>query len=107
MKVKLNEEDKKLFERLAGHIVARRLTAVAVFYLESSKPLSFIGSQLMVFFQPFVQTFFDIKEYDRIMILMEDRDNVELFIQYIENAEADRKKIKKVEKKEKKSKTSK
>jgi hypothetical protein len=81
------DEDRKLMEKLASIIVSRRLTAMAIFFLESSKPLSFIGSQFLVVIQPFIQTFLNIEQYDRIAILMEDRDNVELFIQFIENAE--------------------
>lgn len=92
MKVIPTEEDKKLMDKLGGIIVSRRLTAIAIFLLESSKPLSFIGSQFLVFIQPFVQAFLEAKDYDRITLLMEDRDNVELFIQAIEKTESDRKK---------------
>ncbi len=87
----ITEEDKKLIEKLAGLVVSRRLTAMAVFFLESSKPLSFIGSQFLVFMQPFIQSFFNFQEYDRIAALMEDKNNVELLIQYIETQEAGRK----------------
>ncbi len=98
MKVELTEKDKKLMQKLADIIISRRLTAVAVFLLESCKPLNFLGSQFMVFIQPFVQTFLELKEYDRVAELIEDRDNVEFFIQVIEDTEANRKKKKKVEK---------
>ncbi|MEQ8220927.1 MAG: hypothetical protein ABRQ37_01395 [Candidatus Eremiobacterota bacterium] len=89
--MQIAEEDKKLMEKLAGLVVSRRLTAMAVFFLESSKPLSFIGSQFLVFMQPFIQSFFNFQEYDRITALMEDKNNVELLIQYIETQEAGRK----------------
>lgn len=89
--MQITEEDKKLMEKLAGLVVSRRLTAMAVFFLESSKPLSFIGSQFLVFMQPFIQSFFNFQEYDRITALMEDKNNVELLIQYIETQEAGRK----------------
>lgn len=89
--MQITEEDKKLMEKLAGIVVSRRLTAMAVFFLESSKPLSFIGSQFLVCMQPFIKTFFEFKDYDRITALMEDKDNVELLIQSIEKLEADKK----------------
>lgn len=89
--MQITEEDKKLMEKMAGLVVSRRLTAMAVFFLESSKPLSFIGSQFLVFMQPFIQSFFNFQEYDRITALMEDKNNVELLIQYIETQEAGRK----------------
>ena len=40
-------------ERLARRIVARGLATPAIFALESMKPLSFLGSQFLVFVQPF------------------------------------------------------
>lgn len=89
--MQITEEDKKLMEKLAGLVVSRRLTAMAVFFLESSKPLSFIGSQFLLFMQPFIQTFLNFKEYDRITALMEDKENVELLIQSIETLEAQKK----------------
>ncbi|MEQ8167601.1 MAG: hypothetical protein ABRQ38_01805 [Candidatus Eremiobacterota bacterium] len=89
--MQITEEDKKLMEKMAALVVSRRLTAMAVFFLESSKPLSFIGSQFLVFMQPFIQSFFNFKEYDRITALMEDKENVELLIQYIEAQESGKK----------------
>ena len=98
MKVIPTEEDKKRMEKFSNIIVSRRLTAPAIFMLESSKPLAFIGSQFLLFLQPFVTTFLDGKDYDRITELMEDKDNVELFIQTIEKTELDRKKTSKIKK---------
>ena len=56
----------------------------AVFLLESSKPLSFVGSQVLIFLQPFVEAFLTIRSYQRFAHLMEDRKNLELLIQRIE-----------------------
>ncbi|HPZ10269.1 MAG TPA: hypothetical protein PL110_19420 [Candidatus Eremiobacteraeota bacterium] len=88
----LSEEDKKLMDKMAGVIVSRRLTAIAIFFLESSRPLSFVGSQFLIFMQPFIQSIFNVQDYDRITKLMEDRNNVELFIQTIEDVESKRNK---------------
>lgn len=90
-----SKEDKKLLGKLAQTVVSRRLTAPAILFLETSKPLSFIGSQFLVAIQPFIQAVFNFNQYDRIVQLLEDRENVELFIQLIESMEAEKHKVKK------------
>jgi len=83
-----------LIQRLAKRIVDLRLSAPAIFFLESMKPLSFLGSQALVFLQPIVQSFFNFKEYDEITRMLEDRDNVEKLILEIERMESEEKKTK-------------
>jgi len=81
-------EKRDTLDQLAVKIVERRLSAPAILFLESSKPLSFLGNQAMVFFQPIVQTVFNFKTYDDIMDLLEDRDNIEYLLRKIEELEA-------------------
>ncbi len=81
-------EKRETLDRLAEKIIERRLAAPAILFLESSKPLSFLGNQTMVFFQPIVQTIFNFKTYDDIMDLLEDRDNIEYLLKKIEELEA-------------------
>lgn len=82
------ERQRELIERLAAKIVERRLTAPAVLFLESAKPLSFLGNQALIFFQPIVQTVFNFRVYDEITDLLEDRENVEHLLKKIEELEA-------------------
>ncbi len=82
------ERQKELIEKLAAKIVEMRLTAPAIFLLESSKPLSFLGSQALVFLQPVVQAVFPFKEYQEIAVMLEERENVERLIVAIERLEA-------------------
>jgi len=77
----------ELFTRMAQKIVDLRLTPVAIIMLESSKPVSFVGSQLMVFLQPIFTAVFPFRQYDEIAALLEERSNVELFIRKIEQVE--------------------
>jgi len=72
---------------IAQKVVDLRLAPVAIVMLESGKPLSFVGSQLMVFFQPIVTALFPFHQYDEIAALFEDRSNVEALIQMIEKLE--------------------
>jgi len=82
-------EQQEVLEKVAKKVVDWRMAVPAIMTLETAKPLSFIGSQVMVFFEPIVQTLFSMKHYDTFRELMEDRDNVERLLQLIEQYDAD------------------
>ena len=84
------ERRDELLGKIAQKVVDLRLTPVAVVTLESSKPISFISSQLMVFLQPIVTAVFPFHQYDEIAALMEERSNIELLAQKIEQLEDSR-----------------
>jgi hypothetical protein len=84
------ERRTEILTKIARKVVDLKLTPVAVVMLESTKPLSFVGSQLMVFFQPIVTALFPFREYDEVTALLEDRANVEALIQTIERLEDER-----------------
>ena len=77
----------EVLTKIAQKVVDLRLTPVAIVMLESGKPLSFVGSQLMVFFQPIVTSLFPFHQYDEVAALLEERSNVESLIQKIEELE--------------------
>jgi hypothetical protein len=81
------ERREEVLTKIAQKVVDLKLTPVAVVMLESSKPLSFVGSQLMVFFQPIVTSLFPFRQYDEVAALLEERANVEALIQKIEKLE--------------------
>ena len=60
------------------------MTVPAIFFLESMKPLSFLGSQALHFFEPMVRAFFAVQEYDRFASMMERRENLEALLVKIE-----------------------
>ncbi len=84
MNLEFTEQDQALFDKLASFVVKRKMAAPAILFLESTKPLNFIGSQFLVVLGPMIKIFFNIVEYDRIVELMEKRDNVERLICTIE-----------------------
>lgn len=84
------ERREELLTRMAQRVVDMRLTPLAVVMLESSKPVSFVGSQLMVFLSPIVTSVFPFQSYDEVAALFEERENVERFIRKIEQLEDDR-----------------
>jgi len=64
--------------------VRYRMTVPAILFLESMKPLSFVGSQAMYFFEPMVRALFAVPEYERLAALMERRESVEALLVAIE-----------------------
>ena len=85
----LPPEDQALFDRLARWIVERRMETPALLFLETARPLSFVGAQAMHFFQPLASVLFTGPDYERLARLMEDRQNLSLLLATIEG-EADR-----------------
>jgi len=81
------ERREEILSKIAQKVVDLKLAPVAIVMLESSKPLSFVGSQLMVFLQPVVTSIFPFHQYDEVAALLEDRANVEALIQRIEKLE--------------------
>jgi hypothetical protein len=98
----------KVMDNFAKKVVDMRLSVPAVFLLESFKPFTFIGNQLMVFFDPAVKSIFEGQKYDTVKNLLEKRETPEVMIQKIEAQENEYMKIDKERKLEKKlnSKTS-
>ena len=77
-----------LLARVAGRVVDMRMSVPAILFLETSKPLAFVGSQVIAFFEPLVKTLFRWDDMERLRVAFEDRDNIELLIVKIEEGEA-------------------
>jgi hypothetical protein len=82
------EDELRVLDKLAERVVRWKMSVPAIIFLESVKPLNYIGSQTLVFFEPMVQTLFNFKDYDTFRRAMERRENVELLLQKIEAADA-------------------
>ena len=81
----LSDEDRAFLDKLADGLVRRRLTTVALFFLESMKPLGFLGSQAMHFFRPIVSVLFSSHDaYDRLTAILERRGSIELLLRRLE-----------------------
>ena len=65
------------------------MTVPAILLLESVKPLSFLGSQALLFFEPMVRAFFSVPDYDRVAALLERRESLEALLVRIEAKEDD------------------
>ncbi len=60
------------------------MSVPAVMFLESVRPLNFVGSQAMVFFKPIISRLFTSAEYDKLATILEKREVIDLLIKEIE-----------------------
>jgi hypothetical protein len=84
----LPEEEEVVLAKVAQKVVDKGMTVPAILFLETIKPLNFIGSQAMVFFEPVVQTVFNLKDYDTLRQALEKRESVEILLLRIEEFDA-------------------
>ena len=84
----LTGQERRLLEKIADAVVRRRLETPALFVLESAKPLNYLGSQAMAFFEPVVRGLFAATDYGRVRRILERRQSVEWLLQEIENRAA-------------------
>ena len=80
-------QEREVLTRLADEVVRRRMAVPAIFVLESMRPLSFIASQGLIFFEPIVRTMLSLKDYDVFARALERRENVEWLVRYLEERE--------------------
>ena len=88
----INQSDSQLISNLAEKIIRHGMAVPAIFFLEMVKYMSFIGSQLMVFFGPVITVFIQSESYYKLTHLLEERQNVEFLMLEIERIESDNKK---------------
>jgi hypothetical protein len=78
-------------ERMA-HLIARwGLVTPAITFLGANKPLSFVGSQALLMFQP-ITDFFVARELSMDLVtLLADRDRLDMLLARLETVEAEHK----------------
>lgn len=74
---------KELIEGLVRRVNEWDVVVPAILFLEAHKPLSFLASQFLLLFQPALEPFLGgvVREY---ALLLEDRENVETILSYLE-----------------------
>lgn len=80
----LSAEDDALLLELARKIQHRGLSAPAILWLESLRPLSFLGSQAMHFLNPFVQLMVSSETFGRLAAILEERGHLERMLRHLE-----------------------
>lgn len=84
-----------LARRLAARVVDMGMTVPAILFLESVRPLNFVGSQVMVFFAPLVKGFFGVPEWDEFRMMLERREFIGYLCDLIEEEEENRTRVSK------------
>ena len=79
----IDEPERELIEGVADFLVRRGLTAPAVMVLEVGRPFNFVGSQLLVFFSPFLSLIFNPEELKRFTRLLARRRAVDDLVEAI------------------------
>lgn len=85
----LTPKQEEILDKISRKVVQWKMAVPAIMFLESVKPLSYIGSQVMVFFEPFVHALFSLPAYNEFQQMMEKRENVERLLQRIEKFDAE------------------
>ena len=84
----VSEKDhSQLIQSVARKIVARRMAAPAVMFIESVKPVNRIISQFLVVLSPFAALFFNYKDFDDFCDMLQDRRNIEKLTAEIDSCE--------------------
>jgi hypothetical protein len=83
----LTERQVILLDKIADRIIKYRMAMPAILFLESVRPLNYVGSQAMVFLAPVVHSIFSAREYDEIQQALEHRETISYFIDMLEEKE--------------------
>lgn len=80
-----NERERQVVDQLAETVVRRNLTVPALLFLESSRPMNYVGSQALVFFQPMASWLFKGDSYRVFQAFLERRESIEYICRRIEH----------------------
>ena len=80
----MKNKEKDILNNFANTIVDRNLVVPAIFFLESTKYISFIGSQFLVFLGPIATCFINNKKYYNFTEILEKKSNIDFLLNEIE-----------------------
>ena len=84
----LTPEENAVLAKVAKKTIDLGMTVPAILFLESVKPLNYISSQVMIFFEPIVQSLFNFADYDHLRSALEKRVSIEILLLKIEELDA-------------------
>ena len=80
-----NEEERALIEVVCTEVVRRHMATPATLFLESTRPLNYIGSQTMTFFEPVMRTVLrNPAKWEQFASILEHRGSIEYLCRRIE-----------------------
>ena len=90
----MNNDTEQDIEVFASKIIDKGMAVPAIFLFESTKYISFIAGQTLIFFGPVLTLFVNDKKYYKFIKLLEDKKNIETLITRIEEKHLEAKNIK-------------
>tara|TARA_B110000263_G_C15028501_1_gene382866 strand:+ start:311 stop:580 length:270 start_codon:yes stop_codon:yes gene_type:complete len=81
----MKNTEKNTLSEFAEKIVNKKASVLAIFLLESTKYISFVAGQTLIFLGPILTLFVNDKKYYNFINLLEKRENVEFLISKIED----------------------
>ncbi|MBI5030550.1 MAG: hypothetical protein HZB51_08480 [Chloroflexi bacterium] len=75
----------ELIDRFAQRIVETGMTAPAILFLESFKPVSFLGAQLFWFSEPFLNLVINPTDLHDFTVLIQDEAGTEALLERLES----------------------
>ncbi len=86
VKEELTPEERAVLDKVAAKIKARGLQLPAVVFLESTRPLNMLGSQVMIGLQPFVELVASTADYDALASALEKRISIDILMRLLDDA---------------------
>jgi hypothetical protein len=77
-------EELGLMEKLAAQTMKRGVATPVILFLETFKPMQFIGSQALFFFKPILGLLADTAVYEKYAEILSRRGSVETFLTILE-----------------------
>ena len=84
-----DEKQKIIVDKVCREVVKRHLTIPAQIMLETFRPLNYIGSQVLHFFQPIISSVLTGDSYLQFTYFLEQRGSVDYLSRRINEIEAD------------------
>ena len=84
----ISADDAAFLDRVADAVTRRGMTAPALLFLETVRPLNFVGAQFVLFASPLLDVLWNPEERRRLTRLMERRSVVEELMRRLETRAA-------------------
>jgi len=81
---------RELVDRVCQETVRRHMTSPALLFLEMSRPLNYVGAQVLHFFHPIVSAVIDVRGYQQFASFLEQRGSIEYICLRLEHFEQER-----------------
>ena len=83
-----SDEQRQVADRICRELVRRRLATPALMFLEMSRPLNFLGSQLLHFLSPMLSGLTQSHGHRHLAAFLEHRGSVDYLCRRIEELDA-------------------